>query len=147
MILRHLLCSVQILLTVTRGSHISVWRVEVGSRVAGGGEYPFGLINGDVGFGVFVTVAGRQLEADGVVVVSSRHLPNQPGVLQVVVVVVVEVVLDEVVVVVVVVVVVEVVSSKQPHQPGVLQVEVRVRVLVVDDFADEVVVVMELLES
>jgi hypothetical protein len=135
---------VQILLTVIRGSHISVWRVEVSSCVTVSGECAFGLDSGDVGFEAFVILAGVQLEADGVVVVvSSRHLPNQPGVLQVVVVVVVEVVLDEVVVVVVVVVV----SSKQPHQPGVLQVEVLVRVLAVDDFVDEVVVVMELLES
>lgn len=121
-----------------------MWRVGGGSYVAVNGERAFGLANGVVGLKGFVIVAGRQLEADVVVVVvSSRHLPNQPGVLHVVVVVVVEVVLDEVVEVVVVLVV----SSRQPHQPGVLQVEVLVRVLVVDDFVDEVVVVMELLES
>ena len=64
------------------------------------------------------------------VVGSSRHRPNQPGVSHVVVVVVVVVVivsLDEVGAAVTVVV-----SSKQPHHPGVLHVDVRVLVFVVD---------------
>ena len=82
-----------------------------------------------VKYSACVIMAAWTLDGVGVVVGSSRHRPNQPGVSQLIVVVAVVVV----VVVFFVLEEVEVVgSSKQPHQPGVLQVDVRVLVFVAD---------------
>jgi hypothetical protein len=92
---------------------------------------------------VCVIMAAWTLDGVGVVIGSSRHRPNQPGVSQlIVVVVVVFFVLEEVKVVVV-----AVDSSKQPHQPGVLQVDVRVLVFVADVVVVRLVVGKELLLS